>query len=514
MVSLPTAIDRPWPERMRGAIQWPLGVSPFLLLFLLLLAVYAYTPPRWQDWNQNSRFNLTRAIVEQGTVRIDAYAGNTGDYALIDGHIYTDKAPGLSLMAVPVYVTTLGLERLGLDDLTHRIGQSGSLENTLNENGAGISEERTSIAFALYLATLITVAIPAALMAVLLALIVERVTGSRAAGIWSALIIALATPVFPYAQAFYGHVPAVACLVGALALILLRNDDQLTSRRLLGIGFLLGWAIVIEYPVALLVLPLALWAVAISGYRGTLLGTLGALPALLTLAIYDLVAFGTVMPIGYQHSALWQDQHSTGFLSITRPHFNALYGLSFSPFRGLFFFAPVLILTIPGIYLLARERHSRAVGLVATGAFMTFFLFIASSIMWWGGFAAGPRYLVPAIPLLAVPLGAAVAELNRLPALSVARRLLLGATGVLALVSVTLTWAMTFAGQNYPPDTTRRPLTDYVLPAFQNGDIARNIGMVIRFDGVSSLVPLAIMLIAGLLLIAVKTRANPAVVAS
>ena len=53
-------------------------------------------------WNQNSRFDLLRAIVEQHTLQIDAYHENTQDKAHFQGHYYSDKAPGLVFLAVPV----------------------------------------------------------------------------------------------------------------------------------------------------------------------------------------------------------------------------------------------------------------------------------------------------------------------------------------------------------------------------------------------------------------------------
>src|SRR5262249_57538468 len=52
-------------------------------------------------WNQNSRFDLVRAIVDEGTLRIDDYHRNTGDKARWNGHYDSDKAPGLALAAVP-----------------------------------------------------------------------------------------------------------------------------------------------------------------------------------------------------------------------------------------------------------------------------------------------------------------------------------------------------------------------------------------------------------------------------
>src|SRR5690606_36532602 len=86
----------------------------------------------------------------------------------------------------------------------------------------------------------------------------------------------------------------------------------------------------------------------------------GGLLPLVLLVVYDLVAFGTPIPVGYSHSALWQDQHHTGFMSISYPHFEALWGLTFGSFRGLFVRAPWLLLALPGALLWWREGQHRA----------------------------------------------------------------------------------------------------------------------------------------------------------
>src|ERR1700691_1981640 len=53
-------------------------------------------------WNQNSRFDLLRAIVERHALEIDAYHENTQDKAHFQGHYYSEKAPGLVFLAVPL----------------------------------------------------------------------------------------------------------------------------------------------------------------------------------------------------------------------------------------------------------------------------------------------------------------------------------------------------------------------------------------------------------------------------
>ena len=67
-------------------------------------------------WNQNSRFDLLRAIVERHTLQIDAYADNTQDKAHFRGHYYSDKAPGLVFLAVPfAVVARAGMNAVGVD---------------------------------------------------------------------------------------------------------------------------------------------------------------------------------------------------------------------------------------------------------------------------------------------------------------------------------------------------------------------------------------------------------------
>src|SRR5689334_17604854 len=73
-------------------------------------------------WNQNSRFALVRALVEQHTVRIDPYREHTGDRALWNGHTYSDKAPGVSLLAVIPSAAAYAVARITGTDPGSRSG--------------------------------------------------------------------------------------------------------------------------------------------------------------------------------------------------------------------------------------------------------------------------------------------------------------------------------------------------------------------------------------------------------
>ena len=75
-----------------------------LAAMLFVASAYFYQDP---EWNGNSRFSLTRALVEHGNFQIDDYISAPGwateDRALFNGHYYSDKAIGSSLLAAPFY---------------------------------------------------------------------------------------------------------------------------------------------------------------------------------------------------------------------------------------------------------------------------------------------------------------------------------------------------------------------------------------------------------------------------
>ncbi|NTU79626.1 MAG: hypothetical protein HGA45_09515 [Chloroflexales bacterium] len=458
------------------------------LIFALLLACYAYVLPRWADWNQNSRLDLVLAMVDDGTVSIDRYVVNTGDYAVYGGRAYTDKPPGLSFLALPVYMAlSPALDLPAVRDRLQAIGGGGTFETTLREEGTGLRADKIRFALVQYVLTLLVVATVSAALGALLYLALGRLALPPNVAALGALAYGLGTAAAPYAGNFYSHQLVAALLFGAFFVAWPSEDERGRPAYARGLlcGLLLGWAVISEYPVAILGAVVGLYALARRGPRWLIpLAVGGAIPGVL-LAVYDLVAFGTPWPVGYAHSALWHDQHGTGFMSITYPRAEALWGLTFGQFRGLFVRAPWLLLAAPGLVVWWRRGQHRAEWWVMLLASLSLLLFYSSSVMWWGGFAAGPRYIVPMIPFLALPAAWFVGQIWHRP-------LARAAALALVAISVALVWIEAIASQGFPHDTIRATWSGYVLPAWLTGDIARNLGMALGLAGPSSLIPLLI----------------------
>ena len=113
---------------------------------------------------------------------------------------------------------------------------------------------------------------------------------------------------------------------------------------------------------------------------------------------------------------------------------NAYVGalLLVSPYRGIYCLAPVLLLGTAGLIIWLREKTFVAEARLCLAIFGFFFLVNMSFNGYHGGFSAGPRYLVPGLPFLALGLAVAFVRWPKwtvvLLAVSIAQQLLLTAT--------------------------------------------------------------------------------------
>lgn len=369
-------------------------------LFLLAFAVNAFFYAGG-GWNQNAQLDLTRAVVERHTFVIDAYASNTGDRSFANGHVYANKAPALSFLAAIPYA------------LIHAL--SGTPHNTL------------ALTVFAYLCTLFTVGVFGAAIPALLFREARRRGVEPAWAAAVALIVAFGTQLLPYSTILMVAVPS-----GALMLIAMTTRNDALS------GFAAGLAATMNYVCA----P----AILVFGFerrKRALPFAIGAVVPLALLAVYQRVCFGSF----FTNSVAKTDPRfltkgaTMGVLGA--PSLEALYGITISPYRGLFFFAPVLLLALVP---LVRERAIVAISIV-------FFAFNLCFNGWEGGFGIGARYLVPLIPLWGLAL------------LRARPRALVIALGVLS-------FAINFtavAVDPQPSATIPRPLTQYLLPLLVRG---------------------------------------------
>jgi hypothetical protein len=421
----------------------------FLVLGAALLVSYAYFYQAG-GWNQNSRFALVRAMTERDTLRIDAYRQSTGDRAAWKGHYYSDKAPGVSLLALlPV-------------DIVRAINNAGSLDPNSDR-----AITRTSYAATIVVSSLFTVA--AALCVLWLSLAWNY---SRGAGLFAATAYGVATPAWAYATLFMGHALCAGCLMIAFtAAVALREAPVDLARRLAWIiGVSAGWAVLAEFPSAVPVLFICVLAVVMTSGSGP--GATSAVAARVAmgggiagaiLLAYNVAAFGSALHLGYASEEGFAELH-TGLFGISRPELWRVREILIGSYRGLLPIAPVLAVTPIGLVLLAATGRQAAPALAAA-AVATFYIALNASYFYWeGGWAFGPRQMMTALPFLALGLAPLWDRWKTTGRILLAAAWLWGAG--LALVAVSTT--------PQPPASIMRPVSELMIPAFLEGHLALN----------------------------------------
>ncbi len=419
-------------ENRQNSIELHRRLGRHLALFLFLLAVYLLTyTPQINSSDGLAMFATAESLVRRRALDIeqirwlDLQQGTFG----LDGLLYSRKGIGVPLGLLPL--VWLGINLPG-------IGPVG--------------------------ASLLFNALVTALTAVLLSAYVQRLGYPYRVGLLVALTFGLATLAWPYAKSLFSD-PFSGLLLLAAAYLLLRfhatakipitptqesasnsptlqpsNPPILQSSNphfstlptfhpfdfaqgkpssLPAIlpalaGLLLAWNLATRYAEALfipvyglllvwtlrrqrLATPAALWSWPRQVWLPLFAFVLPLAVAGYGLIQFNLSRYGAPLNTGYlpneTFSATWWD---------------GLTGQLVSPGRGLLLYCPILLLSLGGA--IAYTRRFRAEGLLALAVILIHLLLYGKWFMWHGGYAWGPRFLIPTLPFWALYLSPIMAH--------------------------------------------------------------------------------------------------------
>jgi hypothetical protein len=466
----------------------------FAFWWLLVLS-YAYFISSTPNFNTESHLYTAFAIVDHHTVSIDAYQTRLGDKSYSNGHFYSDKAPGVALLAVPVYAAL----ELGFP------GHKGQAYRAVGKHKYTIA--RTT-AYMRYAITYVLLIIPSAIFSVLLWLFLCRFM-TRAWAMALAAAYALGTIAFPYSSWLFSHQITAMLLFGAFLALYAQTKDRPSSRRTLWLtclaGLLAGYSVIGEYPTILIAALLGLYAMAIAGsrWRAAVAFAAGMIPAALINIGYNVIAFGKPFSTGYMYvsSNLYKSHiHGNGLgltnplsYGVQAPTLNSLFQITLSSYRGLFFYCPVLLLFFAGCCFMWRRRELRPELLLCGAVVLTYFLMVASRPEnqngWAGGWSIASRHLTPVLPFMILPMAFGF----YVPAF---RRIFV----VLAALSMAIMFSiMASAYGGGLPYGDHNPMGNAVWAHLRRGTIDVNWGWLLGLRGPISLVPYVV--IAGLLVV-------------
>jgi hypothetical protein len=376
-------------HQMTGRRDRPLALGLFAVLFSIYLLTFSGT---YHSSDEMSMLAVTDSLARRGAWDIELlrWMGEQQGSFGPDGHLYSRKGIGTPLAALPHYWLAL---------------QSRLVPN---------------VQMAMLTNSLIT-----ALTGVLVYLLLRRLRYNYGVALLAALAFGLGTMAWPYARYLFSEsLAGLGLMLSFYFLVRFRDKQDLASVLWAGAG--LGIALLarlnnaIAAPFLGLLLLFYLYRQHGRSWRKWIgQVVLFGLPVLAALSItgwYNWLRFGSPLTTGY----LPQERFAT-------PILEGLYGLTLSPGKGIFWYAPILFVALLAWPALFRRHRAEAL-LVATTV-LSNLAFYAPWYLWWAGHAWGPRFLVTILPFAALSLAPALEAASR-------RRALALALGALAIISV------------------------------------------------------------------------------
>lgn len=312
-----------------------------------------------------SMLAVTDSFVKRGDVSTDqmwTYFG-AKSVAAADGEVYSKYGYGTSLLSAPLYALALLVPNSGLMQVT-----------------------------------LLAPAIATALTAALLYLAARLLKISPLVSVLLALLFGLATPAWVYAKEFWSEPFAALTLFTAFYFLLCYRDTAATRDALFA-GILLGLALTVR-TTNILFVPVYLWYGFIRFdararlnflsklHRRSLIAFLVPVSLLLvSIFIYNYIRFQNPLTTGYRADEDFSNNILLG-----------MYGLLFSPGKGLFVYAPFLAVIPFGVWQFLKTQR-RELALISV-LFLGHLLLFAAWYYWWGGTNWAARFLVPTLPFL------------------------------------------------------------------------------------------------------------------
>lgn len=433
----------------------PLRRFEWLLFFASFLAFAWFH--QGGGWNQNSRFAEVRAIVEEGRFAIDDFlvykidpadptqkrfvrlplkraeytwkgevcalswvdmsyslypvdedsrtpdaknmpmieecsSGDIG-YVPKTGEFHPNKPPGTTFLAVPAYWLIYHFEKwrgLNPDDWW-----------TLTVNA--------------WLTSALSVGLFAAIGCVVFFRLAREMAGGKALpALLATLAFAFGTTFFPFGTIFFDHdLTAVFLLMSFSCLWRVRHLERPTPWRVIIAGICAGIAVVTNYVAFGAGVILGIYALLGTrstkekvawNWRAAAWYIVGVIPPAIVLCAYNQVNFDSPFKFAndFQNPLFKDTSAFLGMFYMPNPYVAGL--LTVSPYRGIFFLAPVTLMGLYGLFVWLREKTLVAEARLCLAIFGFFFLVNVCFNGYHGGFAAGPRYLVPGLPFLGLPL--------------------------------------------------------------------------------------------------------------
>lgn len=327
--------------------------------------------PHGGSANELTRWATAASLVEKSSFEIswtEDLIGPNVDTARIGDKTYSNKPPGTAVLAAPFYALT----RIFIG-----------------------SPDASNIRISWFVMRFFLSTLPLLLLGFWLY--------TRDSDEISLAALLFGTPLFGYSLLFFSHVLVAVLLYFAFRL--LYDTERIFLRNCVAAGFLCGFAVTCEFAA---IVPVLVFAVGLifadkrneNRWQNVFFFALGGAPFAVLLLLYNYAVFGSPFALSYAYESFpeWAEVAGQGVFGIGFPTPYNIYLLLFSPSRGLFFYAPVLLLPLVAFFT-SRERKTWR-HRVKIAAIVISILVLCGHGAAHGGWAFGARYLVFVLPLM------------------------------------------------------------------------------------------------------------------
>ena len=355
--------------------------------FISLLFTYSYI-----DFSSNMSVGVghvytAKSLALSGNFNVDEYWGNSGVDVVtaFDGHKYVAYAPlNAVLMAIPYY---------GLQVFYFFYSK---LVGPINGDISIILE---SLAFSL------PSSIFYALTGFLLFRFLRESGIKKMIAILTVIGLLFGTIFLNYSVSFFNHVPAAFFIFYSFYLI----SKQKTDKAFLFAGILTGFAFLTEFPAILFSIGVGFFLLYELKYeklsadvfiRRLIYFATPVAFSIFLLGLYNYVHFGS--PFLMAEQILYQQKLALGAgveHNFSQNPAYGIWGLYFSPLKGLFLISPFLLFSFFGFRNYLKQNKKPAI------LGLSYIIFVSLLYSLWpdcfGATPFGPRYLISVIPFLA-----------------------------------------------------------------------------------------------------------------
>jgi len=388
--------------------------------------------------NENRYIDQTRSIVDEGRFSINRFHYNTVDKALVGNDYYPTATPGLALLGVPIYLLAKTCFIIMPGKLLRQYDNTSYIRAFLGNENAPDSFVATypffeflicHLLFTTFLCSLISM-ITMSLLYKSFAMFTPK--ASENYRLWLIVVYALGTLMFFYSTRLFSHALNIIFLFGSFLILATVRSKKTESKWVFLAGLANGLALFMDYLTLPSTLVIGIYGLFVVPKQSIWKYLMGSIIPVIALLLYQTITFGH--PFAMPQSFMTGDNKEVfeGSMGLAFPSLTIMWKLLFSVYRGFFVYMPIMICSA---YLLIRlllnVNHPNHIAWVVIASVAIAQLFFNSAMpnFWNGGYIFGPRYLIPVIPFMIIPLAEAY---RYLPAW------LIGLTGV---ISILINWA-------------------------------------------------------------------------